>query len=271
MISLKDILKYYGQNQWMLVCLAVGCALALLVAWKTRRAYSIRLSAMLVLPSALLLALVLNPVSAHFALELFHDSQVQRFLWIVPMSLVLAVLVVSLLGKIRGVRQHGVAFVVVCCMVLMLSEGFPHLRATWEQRTDNWYKIPRVVVDLCDCILEDESSVKRAVFPFPLNLWVRQYTGDIQLPFAWNSIEDNANAEELYKLYGETTDGEPVDLNELADLAREGGFTYIVLPENGTYTGNLSENGYQEVCRVDADPDREDKAYYNTYILYRQE
>lgn len=271
MVSLKDILKYYGQNQEMLVCLVVGCILVLFDAWKTRREQSIRLSATLVFPSALLLVLVLNPVSAHFALKLFHDSQVQRFLWIVPMPLLLAVLVVLLLGKIRSVRWRGAAFGVACCTVLIISAGFPRLRTTWESDTDNWYKVPQIVVELCDCIMEDESPKKSAIFPFPLNLWVRQYTADIQIPFSWNSIESNPIAEKLYELYGETTDDEAVDLDELARLARDGGFTYIIVQENGQYTGNLATNGYREVCRVDTCPEHDSQAYCNTYILYRQE
>ncbi len=38
-------------------------------------------------------------------------------------------------------------------------------------------------MELCDYIAKDDpNEVKMAVFPFPLNLWVRQYRPEIRLP-----------------------------------------------------------------------------------------
>lgn len=268
MTSLRDVLQYYGQNQWMLAGLVICCAVALFLAWKTRCAGWIRLCAMLILPAALVLVLVLNPVSTHFALMRFSDSEVQRFLWIVPMSLILAVCIVLALGKIPGTKLRAGAFGLVCCAVLLYAGGFPRLRATWMERTDNWYKVPQIVVDLCDSILADEAPEKTAIFPLPLNLWVRQYSPEIRQPFAW--IHTEKEMWELYELYGKSST-DPVDLNELGRLARENGYTYIVLSEQRACTGDLSQSGYVEVCRLDAYPDREDSPYYQTYILYREE
>lgn len=270
MNSLKDILGYYGQNQVMAICFGCCCAVVLGWAWKTRAPAAVRLSKLLVVPSVLLLVLLLNPVSAHFAIALFHDSQVQRFFWLVPMTLILAVCVVLFLGKIPGARRRAAVFVLVCCVVLLGGNGFPRLRATWQGRADNAYKVPPVVVELCDEILQDDAPRKTAVLPMPLNLWVRQYCPQIALPFAWNSVEPDDNAEDLYELYGENN-GEAVDLTELARLAREGGYTYIVLPEQGLYTGELTGNGYTELCRVDAEPESDQTVYDGAYILYRQE
>lgn len=254
----------------MLAGLLICGVLVLLWTWKNRKPGALRLSEMLVLPSMLLLALFLNPITAHFAVARFHDTQVQRFLWIVPMSLILAVCIVMALSKVHGRYMRVVAFTLVCCGVLFYADGFARLCTTWQTQTDNWYKIPQVVVKLCDDILQDECEKKTAVFPSPLNLWVRQYSGEIQLPFAWNTKEDTPEAEALYNLYGEVgTD--PVDLDELARLAKKGDYAYIVLAEQGSYTGNLVENGYKEISRVHMYPERGDSSYYQAYVLYRRE
>lgn len=254
----------------MLVGLIVCCAAGLFAAWKTRRPGAVRLCAMLLLPSALLMAVVLNPVTAHFTVAKFHESEVQRFLWMVPMTQILAVCAVLVLGRIRSEKLRAGVFALVCCGVLLYTGGFTQLRANWQERTDNWYKVPQVVVELCDRILQDDAPRKTAVFPLPLNLWVRQYSPEIQLPFAWIHQEKTEEAQAMYTLYGEYSD-DPVDLDELGRLARQGGYTYIVLAAQGNYTGDLGKNGYQELCRVDAYPEREDFAYYQTYILYREE
>ena len=270
MSSLRDILKYYGQNQWMLGVLVLCCVAVLFWTWKTRTSGMVRMCAILVLPSTLLLVLLLNPVSTHFAVALFHDTQVQRFLWIVPMTLIIAICIVLVLSRLRKGYMRAAVFTLVCCAVLFYANGFTRLRTTWQVHTDNWYKGPQVVVELCDDILQDDCERKTAVFPSPLNLWVRQYSGEIQLPFAWNTKEDTPEAEALYDLYGEVgTD--PVDLDELARLAKEGDYTYIVLAEQGNYTGSLVENGYEEISRVHMYPERGDSAYYQAYILYRRE
>ena len=269
LISLRDILQYFAYNQAMAWCFVACCAGVLVWARKTGSPRLVKLSRTVVQPSALLLILLLNPVSAHVALRMFEVSQVQRFLWLVPITPVLAVCAVLLLGKLPGKALRAGAFAVLLCAVLAAGQGFPRLRTTWQGQRPNWYKVPQVVVELCDAITADGDGAKTAIFPMPLNLWVRQYCAQIELPFAWNSVEDGDTAEELYELYG-AENAQEVDLAELARLAREGGYRYIVLAEENDAAGDLTQHGFVEVALVDADPADDTAPYFTVYILYRQ-
>ena len=161
------------------------------------------------------------------------------------------------------------ASIVLPLMVLMTVNRFYSLRHTWQNQITNWYKIPDVVIELCDFIVHDGSGLeKKAVFPTPLNLWVRQYRAEIELPYAWNKVNGQIEAaQEIYDLQ-EKKEG-AIRLEELAQQAITGGYNYIVLAAEGDYIGALTDCGFEEVYRIDTDSMQDTNSYDKEYVLYR--
>ena len=156
------------------------------------------------------------------------------------------------------------------CVTLLLCRNLYYLRNTWKGLIGNWYKMPPVVLELCDDILADTShEEKTAVFPFPLNMWVHQYTTEIDIPFAMyrSTYESDETIISLYDAMMNKGE-DPIDLDEVAMYAKTGHYNYIVLPRTGNFIGNLEENGYMELETVGSDVQEADSDYEREYVLY---
>lgn len=210
--------------------------------------------------------ILLNPLGAHF-LVTTYETQSLRFFWLVPVSLLLALVTVYLVFKPQDRKQKVMLAVIVPALFLIFSNNFEQLRGTWENRIINWYKIPPVVMKLGDWIVNDKEGLeKSAIFPQPLNLWVRQYRPEIELPFEWKRLNRQSDAaRRLYDIFENVEDR--VDLCQVEYWAKEGGYNYIVLASDEQYEGELVS--YQEVYRIDVDPSRDTNSYDREYILYR--
>lgn len=79
----------------------------------------------------------------------------------------------------------------------------------------NPYKVPPIIVDVCDYILQDDTTEDKSLaLTMPLNLWVRQYAPQIRMQFAWGSrATPEVESEKLY-LAMTQREGQEMDLNE---------------------------------------------------------
>lgn len=268
MVSMRSLLAYFWVDRPRVIYFVLCCAVVVLLAWKRRDEASRALRRYVVAPAAVLLVLLLNPVVAHFLVTKYEETRSLRFFWLIPASLLMAAASVLLVDWLRPRALRLLAAVVLPLGVLATVNGFQSLRHTWQNRITNWYKVPGSVMELCDAIVA-ESGATKAVFPTPLNLWVRQYRPEIEQPYAWTKVNQASQAAVTIYETLETDEG-AVDLDALGTAAAEGGYEYIVLAENGDYTGDLAPYGYAEVYRVGAEPDQVENAYDETYILYRR-
>lgn len=267
MVSMRSLLAYFWVDKTRVLFFVFCCVLVLFLAWKQRNHFAVRLRRYLVVPSIVLLAFLLNPLVAHLLVTLDDETRSLRFFWLVPVSLLLAIVTVYLISFLPGRRQKILIAAVVPFVLLAFSNQFSTLRHTWQNRVTNAYKVPEVVIALDDWIMNDDAGLeKTAVFPTPLNLWVRQYRAEIKLPYAWWRI--NRKSEAAGNLYDiiEATDG-PVDLDQVNEWAVKGGYNYIVLDSGETYQNIL--HNYQEVYRIDVDPTKDTNSYDREYIVYR--
>lgn len=267
---MRSLLAYFWVDRPRVIYFVLCCGLVLLLAWKYRTAAALRMRRYLVLPSAVLVVLLLNPVVAHFLVAGgVEETRSLRFFWLIPVSLVMAAASVLLVDWFRPRALKIAVAIVLPLGVLATVNRFHSLRNTWQDCITNPYKIPPVVIELADTIMADDAGVeKKAFFPTPLNLWVRQYCPGIEMPYAWNKINyDSEAAEKIYDTV-QKADG-AVDLDQLAYWAAEGGYSYLVLAADGDYTGSVTGHGFTEVCRVDVDPEKDTNSYDKEYILYR--
>lgn len=268
MVSMRSLLAYFLVDKPRVRFFVLCCALVLFLAWKQRDRLSVLLRRYLVVPSIVLLVLLFNPVVAHLLVTRYEETRSLRFFWLVPVPLLMALVIVVLLDKFSGKKAKVLVAGVIPIVLLTFSNGFVQLRSTWMNTFTNWYKVPPVVINLDEWIVQDESELeKTAIFPTPLNLWVRQYRPEIELPYEWTKV--NWQSEAAAQLYWEIEQAEKaVDLEKVDHWAMEGGYNYIVLDTLENYENNL-EN-YEEIYRVDIDPSQDTNSYDREYILYRR-
>lgn len=267
MVSVRSLFAYFWKDQPRVVYFVLCCCVVLMLAYWKRNQAAIRLKNNIVLPAFLLLVVFGNPASAHILVTRAVETQSLRFFWIIPISLFLAAVTVLMLDFIpqRGLK---VAVAIAVIPILLLSgNGLQTLRKNWQYNTSNWYKIPPVVIDLCDYIMADTATEEKSVVCcFPLNLWVRQYESAIYLPFSWSGGEDIDLLNAM-----DATDGQLVNLDLVSRLASEEEYDYIVIPREGDYVGRLGTYGYHEIYSVTATPTTGKEVYDQEYVLYRLE
>ncbi len=269
MAAMRRMFDYFWIDRPRVLYFVFCCAVVLFLAWKRRDLLSVQLRRYLVLPSLLLLGLLMNPVVARLLVTQYEETRSLRFFWLIPATLLMAAVSVLLVDLFRACGARVLAAVALPLVVLMTVNRFYALRHTWQNQITNWYKIPEVVMDLCDHIVQDGTGLKKkAVFPTPLNLWVRQYRAEIELPYAWNKVNTQSDAAEgIYEIQ-EDAEG-TLQVEELARKAVDGGYNYIVLAAQEEYAGDITACGFEEVYRIDTDPEKDTNSYDREYVLYR--
>lgn len=270
MVSFRSLLAYFMATPGRVVAFLLCCAAVLYLAHKKNKE-AVAMASGIILPSLLLIVLFMNPVATHFLVNNSEETRLLRFFWLIPVPLVMAGAVVLLLEKVPKKRARAAIAVALVPVVLVCAQGFSKLRKTWTETAQNPYKIPQVVIELCDYILQDDASQdKKTVFPMPLNLWVHQYRGDIEIPFARisGSWEEGTATRELYDAI--TAVGAiPVDLDQVSYWAVQDGCQYVVLPRAGGFVGNIEKYGYREVYSVQTGDEDSTSPYDKEYVLYR--
>lgn len=277
MEAIREIYQYFDDDR-LRILLFVLCCVIVLFIWKDEQSRQLR--RFIVLPAILLVVLFLNPLVAPRILQASDTNQSLRFFWMIPATLFIAICIVKVVHSLRCKKWLLLVVPMALAGILVYTGRFQRLRGEWQKSTENWYKVPPVVVELCDYIMEDdENQEKRAIFPLPLSLWVRQYQPGIQLLYSWSKDTTyTPEQKELFfrfrpdeeaKYYKEEYDGTPVDLEMAGGLAAELQYDYIVLPAKNNYTGSLEACGYQEIWRVNTEKDVVYNSYDEEYILYR--
>lgn len=278
MNAILEIYQYFDQDRLRVILFVLSC-IAILFFWKDTQGQ--RLRRFIVLPALLLLILFLNPIVAPQLGQAAEIAQSLRFFWIIPVTLLISICVVQTIDRLPHKKVLLLLVPAAVGGLLWYSDSFEKLRGQWNGQAENWYKVPNVVVELCDKIMEDDADMeKRAIFPFPLSLWVRQYQPAIQTLYV--SSWDNSFTKEQYELFFSFRPeedakyhkreylGTPTYLEDVARQAIEQNYTYIVLPsESDQYEGNLLDYGYEEIDRVNTDNTERYTAYQQEYVLYR--
>lgn len=275
MTSMKSLLAYFLRDRERLFYFEICCCVVLFMAYQLKNKTAIRLRDKLVLPSLAVFVLFLNPVSASFLVNRTDENRATRFFWIAPVTLVLAATTVLLLNQLQKRKIRILAALLIPLVGWEFSNNLPFLNSMWKP-SENLYKIPRAIIEICDYIVEDPTAENTAVFPQSVSAfntfsnYVRQYCPEISTPYAFYNGGGENN--QLYYDLNKAMNSQPTDLDTVAQLAVQGGFDYIVLEENDdkVYTGSLSSQGYEEVYRYEMLPGvLSDYGDTDAFVLYR--
>ena len=102
----------------------------------------------------------------------------------IPDVMILAAAAVSLIKRCkREWLKLGLLAAMTLVIIFMGSNVFEHGTFT---RVENWVKLPKATVEVCDAILELDNTPK-AIFPQVLYSEVRQYAPEIEMMYGRNA------------------------------------------------------------------------------------
>ena len=208
-----------------------------------------------VLPLALV-ALFSCPVFAWLVYRYLDEEIYYRFLWLLPVTLVIAYAGVKLVLRQNGLRRFITALAV--CGVIMVCGDCVYDNAYFSV-AENPYHVPQVVADICDEIRVPGREV-RAVFPAQMVQYVRQYSPYVCMPHGREMIVERwITYTEMYETYELGMPDGIVRAETLAQTARKYGVHYIIWDEKRSMEGELTEWDFSLQNEVDG------------YLIYRDD
>ena len=195
---------------------------------------------------AVLLLLFFNPIFYKVFGNLTEDAIYFRFLWLLPITMVIAYTVIKIYSTLNGAKKY--VFVLLSFVLIMFSGRLVYLNPLFE-RAENPYHVPQEVIEICDMIEVEGREVVAAV-PREFILYVRQYSATVCMPYGRDVF---SYYDPFYAMMNEAV----IEVEKLAELAKQAGCHYIVLNEEKELDGNLEDFSYEVFGKVD------------DYVIYR--
>lgn len=203
-----------------------------------------------------LLFLYFNPLFAELLFRLMGGEIYYRFLWLLPITPVIAYTFVCICGRLKDSRGKAAAIAAALCMsaVIGFSGSFIYSNRYFF-RAENKYHMPDSVVHICDAIIVPGREVM-AAFPPELVQFVRQYTPLVCMPYGRETVVQQWNFEsEVYDLM---TAAE-IDLDALNRAVMEQNCHYVILHSGRKVKGDFADYKWELYCETDG------------YVVYRTE
>ena len=167
-----------------------------------------------------------------------------RFLWLLPMTVVIAYAAVKLIGK-----YTRTGFVLMA-LLLILSGQYVYDNANIT-KTQNRFHIPDSVVAICNEIMPEEGEERIfAAFPQELLQYVRQYSTEIQMPYgrevlvpAWGTAP--------HPMY-EEMEKQVIDAEAIGKMADDYFCHYVILNRGKEIDGDMKGQGLELIAQIDA-------------------
>lgn len=189
-------------------------------------------------------ALFFCPLFAAVVFRCLDPATYYRILWLTPMTAVIAYAGVRLvMGCSKKWMKVAVALSV--CTAIVLTGDYTYDNPFFRP-AENRFHVPQTVALVCDAIIVEGREV-RAAFPDEMIPFVRQYTGNIRMPYGREiQVEHWGYNNELYDALRE----ESLDCEKIAALAAAQECHYIIINEAKKGQENFEGTGYHYVETV---------------------
>jgi len=202
---------------------------------------------LLVLMPILVFIMFLFPLFA-WAINRYAESEIYyRFLWLLPVTIVIAYVGTKILMYIRG--WHRVAAALLLCGIIAVCGDYVYDNEYFS-KAENAYHVPEVVVEICDEI-EVEGREVRAVFPANLVQYVRQYSPYVCLAFGRDVTVDRWNlTNEMYEIFELGLPNGTTEAALLADACRRNEVHYVIWDSDRDMMGSLVDYDFTLIKTV---------------------
>lgn len=133
-------------------------------------------------PIGLVIFCVVNPILYKFV---FSEIIYWRMFWMIPDAVVIAIAAVYV---IKNIKDKFKVFFIVIIPACVMFFGTNVYKNQEYKKTENYYKVPNDVIELCDIMLAIDDTPK-CVMPVEFYLDARQYNGNIELLYGRNVMD----------------------------------------------------------------------------------
>ena len=188
------------------------------------------------------------PVFAYLISGYLDEEIYYRFLWLLPVTAVIAYAGVRVVLKVSGIRR--IMGLLGICGIIMVCGDYVYDNSYFS-KAENPYHVPGTVVKICDEIQVEGREV-RAVFPGEMVQYVRQYTPYVCMPYGREMIVERWKiGNEMYELFELGLPDGFVSADKLAETARKYEVHYIIWDSGRFMEGNLESCGFRLLDTID--------------------
>ena len=242
---LQNILVIYHNyvGTGMIVALFLAAVLYLIFSEKDKTKKLV----LVILPLTVM-ALFAFPLFAWVIYQCLDEEVYYRFLWLIPVSIVISYAGVKAVLRTTGVKR--IVALLGMCGIIMVCGDYVY-DSQYFTVAENPYHVPDTVVKICDEI-KVEGQIVCAVFPLEMIQYVRQYEYGVYMPYGREMIVERWNFyNELYEVYEEGAPDGVVKAEVLADTARDHSVQYIIWNDNRQMDGDLEDCGFELKNQID--------------------
>lgn len=193
-------------------------------------------------PMALVMFFVFNPILYKYV---YVQIIYWRLFWMFPTGILIALASVKLIRNSQGKIGKGIALLMVCALIVIKGTNIYTERGFGK--TENPYKLPTEVKEVCDLMLEVTENPK-CILPEPLFCDVRQYSGEILMEYGRDVLDFIIpNWSDDRYIYREMESVEP-NYSWILQCAGQNGCSFVVTyTDKGINQELLNLYGYAEI------------------------
>lgn len=234
-----EAIRYWISAEGLGHCFFAAFPVCLLILFLSLQGRRLRF----VVPCALMTLIIVNPIF-YRRWDNMKLYAYWRILWVVPVLPVVSAVIPSLSEKLRHMWLKGIlAMAGVCLIVFGGTFLYNRVEGTFAIPSPNAAKLPGDSVEVVDYLLSLDDH-PRAVLQYPLGVYARQYTGDIDVMYGRDITGYILEADEDAKVVHYTLNNLYADLANVSTIMANDDYEYLVLNDEGREDA-LAENGFE--------------------------
>ena len=165
--------------------------------------------------------LIYNPIFVYIAYIFLKRANVYvRLYYTLFPELCMAYVLTLIIFKLEGKKKQALCGVI--CGGIIMRCGTPYPQIANFSKSENIYKIPQEVVELCDMVNEDAEESPKVVADEGVIVYIRQYSSRIQMLYGrWGYTY---NGREIFK----AVRNNEITMAEIAQMMEENDCQYLV-------------------------------------------
>jgi hypothetical protein len=197
-----------------------------------------------------ILAVIFNPFIAYVIIRVIGDNTYWRMFWILPTSVVIAYTATRIICY--SAEKYKRIVVLITLVAILIAGGrfiFTNQNFT---TSSNWFKLPPQTIQVCEIIKQDCDGKIRVVVPADLEVSIRQYDADIQMPYGRSGSDNTGVTAESVKNFYSLMQGNVLDVDTVSSYMRAFVCNYIVLYKTTTPSYSMEVYGFQLVASTES-------------------
>lgn len=172
---MKEVfIKYFGDGKYLIIFIIALVAIAAEERKKENRN-------LLVYYTAIMFAVIFNPIVIKILLKFITDSVYHRMFWMLPVGIVMAYFFTTLISKVDKKYMKLIISIAIIC-VIMYSGKIIYSKENFK-KVNNWYKVSDEYVEIIGILSSIHAEHKKVLTIPDMNAYIRQIDASIKLAY----------------------------------------------------------------------------------------